>query len=142
MKHTKTFENFINQSTDKKDYADEMAYGQLEKCIDYANMIRKRIEEGTELDPWMHSQIAVAENELNSIWDAIDGDDGVVEKSNLNEDMRSELKSYIKKNKKEIDALADTDNWEGIYRMLFNDFRVDADSADAEELKTVFNIVY
>jgi hypothetical protein len=42
-------------------------------------MIRERIEAGTSLDPWMHSQIAVAENELNSVFDALDGDDGVVE---------------------------------------------------------------
>lgn len=64
---------------ESKDYADEMAYGQLERCIDYSSMIRERIENGTELDPWMHSQITVAENELNSVFDAIDGDDGVVE---------------------------------------------------------------
>jgi len=61
------------------DYSDEMSHGQLERCIDYATMIRERIEKGTSLDPWMHSQIAVAENELNSVWDAVDGDDGVVE---------------------------------------------------------------
>jgi hypothetical protein len=61
------------------DYSDEMSFGQLEKCIDYATMIRERIQQGTSLDPWMHSQIAVAENELNSVWDAVDGDDGVVE---------------------------------------------------------------
>ena len=61
------------------DYSDEMSFGQLEKCIDYSTMIRQRIQQGTSLDPWMHSQIAVAENELNSVWGAIDGDDGVVE---------------------------------------------------------------
>lgn len=61
------------------DYSDEMSFGQLERCIDYSTMIRERIEAGTSLDPWMHSQIAVAENELNSVFDALDGDDGVVE---------------------------------------------------------------
>lgn len=65
------------------DYSDEMSFGQLEKCIDYSTMIRERIQQGTSLDPWMHSQIAVAENELNSVWDAVDGDDGVVEANEL-----------------------------------------------------------
>ena len=62
--------------------------------------------------------------------------------SKLNEDLRSDLKKYIKKNKKELDQLADEDNWDGIYQMLINDFSVDSDSEDAEELKTIFNIVY
>jgi hypothetical protein len=192
-------------------------------------MIRERIEQGTELDPWMHSQIAIAKQELASVWEAVDGDDGVVEsldakglsqkilgqldtfgqlhidyvapevlttiedvlskyrslrggkltqkiatevrnaledtgnlagdayrhikdidyiiadalsESKLNEDLRSDLKKYIKKNKKELDQLADDDNWDGIYQMLINDFSVDSDSDEAEELKTIFNIVY
>jgi len=86
------------------DYSDEMSFGQLEKCIDYSTMIRQRIQQGTSLDPWMHSQIAVAENELNSVWDAIDGDDGVVESTSnkipsfknyesLNENQRPYIKN-------------------------------------------------
>jgi hypothetical protein len=80
MKHIKTFNEAIafGDHSDK-DYSDEMSYGQLERCMDYARMIRERIEAGQPLDPWMHSQIAVAENELNSVFDALDGDDGVVE---------------------------------------------------------------
>jgi hypothetical protein len=65
--------------TEAEDYSDDMSFGQLERCIDYSTMIRERIQAGTSLDPWMHSQIAVAENELNSVFDAVDGDDGVVE---------------------------------------------------------------
>jgi hypothetical protein len=65
--------------TEEEDYSDEMSFGQLERCIDYATMIRQRMNQGTSLDPWMHSQITVAENELNSVFSAIDGDDGVVE---------------------------------------------------------------
>ena len=212
-----------------EDYSDKMSFGQLENCIDYSTMIRERIEQGTELDPWMHSQIAIAKQELASVWEAVDGDDGVVEsldakglsqkilgqldtfgqlhidyvapevlttiedvlskyrslrggkltqkiatevrnaledtgnlagdayrhikdidyiiadalsESKLNEDLRSDLKKYIKKNKKELDQLADEDNWDGIYQMLINDFSVDSDSEEAEELKTIFNIVY
>lgn len=80
MKHIKPLnEAPAFGSHDKNDYSDEMSYGQLERCMDYAKMIRERIEAGQSLDPWMHSQIAVAENELNSVFDALDGDDGVVE---------------------------------------------------------------
>ena len=68
--------------TEAEDYSDDMSFGQLERCIDYSTMIRERIQAGTSLDPWMHSQIAVAENELNSVFDALDGDDGVVESVN------------------------------------------------------------
>jgi len=219
----------IVPTNEGEDYSDEMSFGQLENCIDYSTMIRERIEQGTELDPWMHSQIAIAKQELASVWEAVDGDDGVVEsfdvtglsqkilgqldtfaqlhinyvapevlttiegvlskyrslrggkltqkiatevrnaledtgnlagdayrhikdidyiiadalsESKLNEDLRSDLKKYIKKNKKELDQLADLDNWDGIYQMLINDFSVDSDSEEAEELKTVFNIVY
>ena len=72
--------------TEAEDYSDDMSFGQLERCIDYSTMIRERIQAGTSLDPWMHSQIAVAENELNSVFDAVDGDDGVVEgEANVNE---------------------------------------------------------
>jgi hypothetical protein len=72
------YEANLNQ-LNKEDYSDEMSYGQLERCIDYATMIRQRMDQGTSLDTWMHSQITVAENELNSVFSAIDGDDGVVE---------------------------------------------------------------
>jgi hypothetical protein len=76
---TLVFESAVNED---EDYSDEMSYGQLENCIDNANMIRERIEQGTSLDPWMHSQIAVAKNDLTSVFDALDGDDGVVEAMN------------------------------------------------------------
>lgn len=59
-----------------------------------------------------------------------------------NEDLRADLKKYIKNNKAEIDALADQDNWDGIYDMLMNDFEIKEDSKQAEEIKTIFNIVY
>ena len=60
----------------------------------------------------------------------------------VNEDLRSDLKKYIKKNKKELDLLADQDDWDGIYRMLMNDFEVEDESDDAEDLKQTFNFVY
>lgn len=81
----------LNKSTITKskintngDYSDNMSYGQLESCIDNANMIRERIEQGASLDPWMHSQITIAKNELTSVFDALDGDDGVIESNTHN----------------------------------------------------------
>ena len=60
-----------------------------------------------------------------------------------NEDLRSDIKKYIKTNKKEIDALADQDDWDRIYSMLMTDFEVEEDDDKAaDELKTIFNIVY
>jgi len=65
-----------------------------------------------------------------------------VQRTMVNEDLRSDLKKYIKKNKKEIDQLADQDDWDGIYRMLMNDFQVEDGSEEAEDLTQTFNFMY
>jgi hypothetical protein len=57
----------------------EMTMGQLERIADYANMISQRISEGQQLDSWMYSQITLAVDQLNSVHDAMDGDDGKIE---------------------------------------------------------------
>lgn len=57
----------------------EMTLGQLERIEDYAEMIAERMEGGQELESWMFSQITVALENLNSVHDAMDGDDGVKE---------------------------------------------------------------
>ena len=57
----------------------EMTLGQLERIEDYAEMIAERMEGGQELESWMFSQITVALENLNSVHDAMDGDDGVEE---------------------------------------------------------------
>lgn len=57
----------------------EMAMGQLERIADYANMISERMSQGQTLDSWMYSQITLAVDQLNSVYDAMDGDDGVKE---------------------------------------------------------------
>ena len=54
----------------------EMAMGNLERIADYANMIETRMNDGQELDSWMYSQLTVALENLNSVHDAMDGDDG------------------------------------------------------------------
>jgi phosphate uptake regulator len=57
----------------------EMAMGNLERIADYANMISKRMNEGQELDSWMYSQLTIALENLNSVHDAMDGNDGTIE---------------------------------------------------------------
>jgi hypothetical protein len=54
----------------------EMTMGDLERIADYANMIAKRLQEGQELDSWMYSQLTIALENLNSVHDAMDGNDG------------------------------------------------------------------
>ena len=60
----------------------------------------------------------------------------------INENLRTQLKAYIKKNQKELNGLADADNWDEIYGMLLRDFEVEPDSEDADELKTIFNMTF
>ena len=57
----------------------EMAMGNLERIADYSNMILQRMQGGQELDSWMYSQLTVAVENLNSVHDAMDGDDGKIE---------------------------------------------------------------
>jgi len=54
----------------------DMAMGNLERIADYANMIEVRMQDGQELDSWMYSQLTVALENLNSVHDAMDGNDG------------------------------------------------------------------
>jgi hypothetical protein len=56
-----------------------MAMGDLERIADYANMISQRMQEGQNLDSWMYSQITLAVEHLNTVHDAMDGDDGIKE---------------------------------------------------------------
>lgn len=57
----------------------EMTLGQLERIADYADMIKERMQKGEQLESWMYSQLTVALENLNSVHDAMDGNDGVVE---------------------------------------------------------------
>ena len=97
--------------TEAEDYSDDMSFGQLERCIDYSTMIRERIQAGTSLDPWMHSQIAVAENELNSVFDALDGDDGVVE--SVNEAKTLDREAMMEWLEGYLDFVRETEDFDG-----------------------------
>jgi hypothetical protein len=60
----------------------EMAMGDLERISDYAKMILERLGKGEELESWMYSQITLSVDQLNSVHDAMDGKDGVLESIN------------------------------------------------------------
>ena len=72
----------------------EMAMGNLERIADYSNMILQRMQGGQELDSWMYSQLTIALENLNSVHDAMDGDDG--KKEPLKEGVSSKEMDSIK----------------------------------------------
>ena len=92
MKHIKIFEEFVSEKiedvvglAEERDTLAElndMTLGQLERIEDYAEMIADRMEGGQQLESWMFSEITQALNGLNSVHDAMDGNDGVKEKVN------------------------------------------------------------
>jgi hypothetical protein len=75
------FEEFTNKSEgrDTLDELNEMTFGQLERIADYANMIKDRMAKGEQLESWMYSQLTTSLDNLNSVHDAMDGNDGRVE---------------------------------------------------------------
>ena len=60
----------------------------------------------------------------------------------INEGIESDVKKYIKKNKKELNSLADDDNWEDLYQHLYTEFDVEPESDDAKELKQTFDFIF
>jgi len=81
MKHTKLFEQYLDEAEGRDTLAElnEMTLGQLERIADYANMIRERMLKGEQLDSWMYSQLTVSVENLNSVHDSMDGNDGKIE---------------------------------------------------------------
>lgn len=75
------FEEFTNNTGSRDTLAElnEMTLGQLERIADYANMIKDRMHKGEELESWMYSQLTVSLENLNSVHDAMDGNDSRVE---------------------------------------------------------------
>jgi hypothetical protein len=163
MKHVKLFEQFINEKLDAKAVAQKVmkeldTYAQLhvqyqpKEVLAAIEDVLKKYKDlyGGKLVQKVAVEIRHAlldtGNLANDAYRHFNDVDhiiiGALTESTLNEDLRSELKSYIKKNKKEIDDFADQDDWDAIYKMVLNDFNVQDGSDDADELKTIFNIVY
>ena len=58
------------------------------------------------------------------------------------EGTESDIKRYIKKNKKELNSLADEDEWETIYQLLYTEFDVEPESDKAKDLKQTFDFIF
>ena len=62
--------------------------------------------------------------------------------TSINESIQSDVEKYIKKNKEELDRLADEDEWESIYQLLYTDFDIDPSSSKGKELKKAFDLIF
>lgn len=61
---------------------------------------------------------------------------------NINEGIQSDIKNYIKKNSKELNSLADNDEWETIYQLMYTEFDVLPDSKKGKELRQTFDFIF
>lgn len=69
-------------------------------------------------------------------------DERVISKGfKISGNLRNDVKKWIKKNKKEIDKLADEDDWYSIENMLVSDFGVE-DEDDMTDLVNTFRFIY
>ena len=64
------------------------------------------------------------------------------EKETVTEDLRSDVKKFIKQNNEELDELADQDQWDLMYQKLYDEFEVEADSTRGKDLLKTFQFVY
>ena len=60
-------------------------------------------------------------------------------KTGISADM---LIEYIKKNKDELESLADDDQWETIYQDLYTEFDVSPESKKGKDLKQTFDFIF
>jgi hypothetical protein len=60
----------------------------------------------------------------------------------INEDLRSNLKKYIKKNEDELNSLADNDDWESIHRLVRSKFGTEEGSREDKDLIDTFMFMF
>jgi|TARA_B110000908_G_scaffold109107_1_gene128049 hypothetical protein len=60
----------------------------------------------------------------------------------LNEDLRRDLKKYIKKNKEEFDMLADSDEWDLIYDKIRGELDIKKDSKEDRDMIEAFRFIF
>jgi len=61
---------------------------------------------------------------------------------NIDEGINSDINKYIKKNSKELNSLADNDEWDTIYQLMYTEFDVLPDSKKGKELKQAFDLIF
>jgi hypothetical protein len=59
-----------------------------------------------------------------------------------NEGLREDVKKFIKKYNKELNTLADNDQWDSVYDKLYSDFAVEADSSEGKDLLKAFQFSF
>ena len=89
-------EEIIEANHSGNEASDKMAFSQLERIIDYATMLRDRMAAGKGLDAWMYGKVIKAEDYLNTLYDVIDGDDGVVETQKMTNKDWKKIKKFNK----------------------------------------------
>lgn len=85
----------------------------------------------------LRSEIAKVQRTMVS-----EDDERIISKGfKISGNLRNNVKKWIKKNKKEIDKLADEDDWYSIENMLVSDFGVE-DEDDMTDLVNTFRFIY
>ena len=87
-----------------------------------------------------YSDIVRYDESIKPSWDNLLEEFEMVEITN--EDLRTEIKKFIKKNNEELDEFADNDNWDAMYQKLYDEFGVEADSAKGKDLLKTFQFIY
>ena len=125
----------------------EMAMGDLERIADYAKMILERMGSGQELDSWMYSQITLAVDQLNSVHDTMDGNDGIKESINELTYSEKQIRDGNPNNvfyafyKGQFEAIYSAMGARGLYDMYWDKFKVRRPAGSKFKLNPEFVIV-
>ena len=125
----------------------EMAMGDLERIADYAKMILERMGSGQELDSWMYSQITLAVDQLNSVHDTMDGNDGIKESINELTYSERQIKDGNPNNvfyafyKGQFEAIYSAMGPRGLFDMYWDKFKVRRPAGSKFKLNPEFVIV-
>ena len=60
----------------------------------------------------------------------------------INEGIQSDVKKFIKKYQDELEELADADEWDRVYSLLYQEFDVEEDGRKAKDLKQTFDFMF
>ena len=154
FKNTTDFEKFLieidgmGESQIKKimgkDYIDTPGFYQDEKgdYDDAEDFMRSNMgdSEFEELESWWENNVAESVVTDKPSWDNLLEEFEIVETTN--EDIRSDVKKWIRTNKEELNDLADADEWDAMYDKLYSEFGVEADSIKAKDLLKTFQFVF
>lgn len=143
MKHIRAYSQYITEGDKIMKYGDheiEMALAQLRAASDIAIELEGMVDSYDELPAWVQSKLTLAADYLNSVYRYMNAPKA--NEQALNENVRRELKQWIKKNSTELDRLADQDDWDQIYKWIYDEFDIEPNSEQAQEWKQTFNFIF